>query len=153
MFHPAPPMLMTCIATVQCENWETDPHTAPRAHPAFTSVTRSHGHTQCYRTWSLWPPHTVYFIKGCLVLKLLSHTHPFPAPTNLFSMSIIMLFYECRINGIMQFISFRDWHFFKFLFFAQPNSLEVCSCLLHMPVVCPFSLLCTLPCCGCASVC
>ena len=43
--------------------------------------------------------------------------------TNLFSMSVILLFQECYINGIVQYIIFWDW-FFVFVFvFTQNNSL------------------------------
>lgn len=64
-------------------------------------------------------------------LRLLTYIKPNPYPhlfllataNLLFSISIIFLFQKCYINGIIQYVTFRDG-----LFFTQHNSIEI-----HLP--------------------
>lgn len=70
-----------------------------------------------------------------------SFTNPYPvAISNLFSISVILLFWICCVNGIIQYMTFEDG-LLKFLFFwtffTQCISLEISLHFLHVSRV-PF---------------
>lgn len=131
-FTRVPPVVTSCRVTVQCPHQDTDRETT---HMSLSLPRELCSLESACSVLSQAVPrvgsHIFHHSQDSeLFQAFYNHIHPAPSPpshprpyfwtdTTLFSISIMLSFLECHINGILQRGTFWDW-----LLFTQLTSLE-----------------------------